>query len=88
MLYTLDVAFRAQLTSGRALASLSCLDGAGETLALASSEPPIAADPTSLRIATWCPPGTSQLRLDLDDRGTGAVTFLAVQLRVLPARAP
>jgi hypothetical protein len=83
-LYILQADVRATLTQGRALASLSCLDASGTTIAIASAELPDGQDRwQTARAALWCPPETIQLRVDFDNRGVGEATFRAIGLNVI-----
>lgn len=80
-LYVLRAELLPDLTQGRGLASLSCLDAAGATVAITSTENPGENGRwQAIRTALWCPAGTTQLRIDLDNRGVGAATFRAVNL--------
>ena len=88
-LYIAQVTMDAELTSGRGLASLSCLDAAGTTTAMVSAETPGAAGGWQIvRTALWCPVGSAQVRIDLDNRGVGTVSFRDTRLLMITPTAP
>jgi 4-amino-4-deoxy-L-arabinose transferase-like glycosyltransferase len=88
-LYISQAAMEAELTSGRGLLSLSCLDARGATTAIASAETPNAAGGwQTLRAALWCPVDSTQVRIDLDNRGVGTVSFHDARLSVIARAAP
>ena len=88
-LYIAQVALDAELTSGRGLVSLSCLDPTGATTAIASAETPEAAGTwQTVRAALWCPTGSTQLRIDLDNRGVGTVSYRDAHLLVISPTVP
>lgn len=88
-LYVTQVAMDAELTSGRGLVSLSCLNAVGMTTAIASAETPDAmAGWQTVRAALWCPVGSTQMRIDLDNRGVGTISFRDVRLLMIAPTAP
>ena len=88
-LYIVQIAIQSRLTSGRGFASLSCLDAAGRTTGIASTEGQ--GNPGAwgvARAALWCPDGATRLRIDLDNRGVGTIAFRDARLFVVAPTLP
>lgn len=87
-LYIAQVSLAEALRAGHSLVTIACVQGDGTTTKIESAVVHNSTDWQTVRTAIWCSPEVQAVRVTLENRGSGRVSFREVQMRFIDVPSP